>query len=340
MKKGFSFLLILAALGLIILSWPVQESVVHDEAAVIGVEQPDKVVLSEDVQKQINRNYGSYAELKSDIKKSLLDIKGTSLIQRVLGQGPITDFKYRYRALKEMLKNDDLGGDEIRDIIGYLSINTTPGGDNRKEESIRNDLLNLLLFQKRIPRELGAMMIAGYEDPDTSHIWRDYILQYISVYIDRVHVQKKLTQVVLREWNVLEPKDEVNALVSIYEEAAYRRWSTYSGTAIIGLEKLYSECQIYPKENLVKFCEQLLVSNGNHLSQATALQILATLDLNQAYDVSEKMLKEDFVKDDILIASCINVYLKKTGDSESLILKDYKSRPLFSKVIENHFKNK
>ena len=306
---------------------------VHQE-----VNQAKEVLAQKTVTNRISPlNHEVYENLKTS-ESTLVGQKND--LSKALGLGPIQDFSYRFKNLTRLKR--DLSKSELKEIFLYLSRNTTPNGDDRKEESIRNDLLEILIHQSEVPKELGVFMIANYTDPQSSFIWKDYIIQHIYPYIEKVHFQKAKRQAILRDWKVLSDKEELSQLISVYENAAKQYNSTYSGTALIGLDRLHTEIGLYSKNKLKSLCVKLLKLKSNQLSKTSALQILAEISSEEAFKIAKNVLKSSELNDDSLIASCLNVYIK-TGhhlDEDDPIIYKYNNHSLFSKVIKNNLVSK
>ncbi len=298
----------------------------------------EKRAVSIEVINKVEKNNLVYENLKAE---SINVESISSELLKTLGQGPIQDFSYRFKNLKRL--SNDLSKSELREIFKYLALNTTKEGDDRKEESIRNDLIEVLINQKSIPYELGIFMISNFNDDGSSFIWKDYIIQHIYPYISKVFVEKVKRQTVLNGWEKLSEEDELNQLISIYEKVAISYRSSYSGTALIGLERLYEEASLYDSSKLERMCEALIKEKAsNQLSISSAIQILSNLNSEKGLVFAKKILNATGYLDDILISSCLNIYIQQQSDIDvnDQLLVRYSKSPLFSRIIKNNLASK
>lgn len=271
------------------------------------------------------------------LKAEAPNLPVSSDMAKVLGYGPIKDYAYRYKISKRLHNN--LSKAELREIFKYLSLNTTPEGDDVAEEAIRNDLLEVLINQKAMPVALGAFMLSNLKDSEVSYVWKDYLVQHFLPYLQRAFVEKAPRQVVLDDWGALPSQDqELQLFLEAYQEIASEITIAYSGTALIGLHRLAQETHLLEKEFVEETCKSILIKPElDHLAKASTLQILRSYDQDAAVEIATDTLGSKSYKNDALIASCLNIYISGRAILENdPIISEYSTHPLFRQVIKRN----
>lgn len=103
------------------------------------------------------------------------------------------------------------------------------------ENSIKNDVLDILIAQDSLPPELGRQMVAMYRDLALDDMWREYCVQHFAPYYERRWSPADEGRLQAAE------RTEVEAA---FQEAAHERQGGIAGAALIGLERLSGQ---YPE---------------------------------------------------------------------------------------------
>ena len=151
--------------------------------------------------------------------------------------------------------------------------------------SIKNDVVELLLAQPRLPDGLGNLLVDIYNDPGHDEIWRNYALQFMAPFYDR-HSKamagsdaavgaEDLELVEQTLWHALDERNNSNA-----------------GTALLGLHELSDEYPRFAKED-IRVAMIDLASDGaaSEASRLTALRLCGEGGYLQALDVAIDMAK-------------------------------------------------
>ncbi len=303
------------------------------KTSVISHQSP-VVIAEKDIDLPISQKplLGSFMAKNSVPSRFLSDeIKGA------LGEGVVKGYRYRLKKINRLSKN--LSKADLRSIFNYLSEDTTTT-DDVYEEALRNDLIVTLLNQSKLPEELGAFMVEEFQDPSTSYIWKDYLIQHLQPYVIKKFVETVATQKVFNDSKALNKDEEMDLILETYLSAVSQATKGYAGTALIGLERIWHESKLiesdFMSEAIQLFFKQPSIDG---LAWATALQIIKKIDSDFALKLAVRTLESDAPHNDVVIASCLNVYMKDlTRHQVDPVLKKYQDDPLFGLVIKNNLK--
>lgn len=102
---------------------------------------------------------------------------------------------------------------------------------------IKNDVLDVLLMQEKLPQGIGSMLVEMYHDKTYDVMWRDYCVQFMSSYYETRWLSGKPTD--QRNRRLLRRmQTEQQAIMAAYRDALTETASTIAGTALIGLDAL------------------------------------------------------------------------------------------------------
>ena len=94
---------------------------------------------------------------------------------------------YRERAMATQRLGTSLGGVEIGMLCNFLSSRVSAHHELTTNElaSLKNDVLNALIAQERLPDNLGQVILANYTNTQQDVVWRAFCLQHFYQYYRR-----------------------------------------------------------------------------------------------------------------------------------------------------------
>jgi hypothetical protein len=167
-------------------------------------------------------------------------------VRAILGLGAErTDAKARQAAIKKLTTS--LSEADILALAWFLKspYDKDCGVPVGIYNTLRNDVLEVLVRQEKLPFGLGGQMAGMYRDRGENDVWRDYSLQYMADYYER-------------RWPTNAPvadDEERKQMLGAYQEALQEKDKTMAGTALIGLETL---SQRYPEVDRGELAGQAL----------------------------------------------------------------------------------
>lgn len=186
-------------------------------------------------------------------------------IRVIAGLEPDKTYQRRCRAVQSL--GQDLGTNEIAGLYVFLACNYD---DYKNElqplefESIRNDTLDALLRQNRLPADLGKQMLKMFKDPGQNAIWRDYCLQHFQPYCEA-------------RWKTPEAATndpEWAEVTNAYWRATRETGGTIAGTALIGMRTVAGKYPALSKEQVAQRALALAMDDAcGEPSRITALRI-------------------------------------------------------------------
>ena len=139
--------------------------------------------------------------------------------------------------------------------------------------SLKNDLVIVLMRQERYPAKLSAALLFMYRDKEHHPVWRDYCVQFMG----RFYPQATLSDRKLLEQGMREALNESS--------------SGIAGTALIAVNSNLVLCEI-PKQYLLDQAYMLVQSeNSKEFVKLTALQIGALNGDKRILPIARQILK-------------------------------------------------
>ena len=164
----------------------------------------------------------------------------------IAGQAEEKGLEARLTAVHNLGKS--LSPKEIEALYWFLGnrLDKQAGLDNLSFNAIKNDILDGLIAQQKLPPDLGDKLIQYFRDKTMDVTWRDYCVQHFSIYYET-------------QWG----RDDANRLtapgrselMSAYYEALAEPGNGIAGTALVGLERLST---LYPEINRQQLGEKAL----------------------------------------------------------------------------------
>jgi len=182
----------------------------------------------------------------------------------------------------EAVDQTDLNVTSLEDQLSSLTDNTLSEEDKRKlqdnlaENSIRNDLLEVLLNIFPMPENLGEMLLDIVKDPEQSPVWKDYVVQHYSVYVQNYVAQTD-------DLKGVEPFR--HSYLNLVEQE-----KSIAATSLIGMELLYNAGRFFDKNNIVHAAQKINASkNVPPGAKATAQSILINMDIELDFEQSKQL---------------------------------------------------
>ncbi len=183
------------------------------------------------------------------------------------------DVKARRSAINRLTVN--LPVDDVAALADFLR---KPHGDESGVSlniynTLRNDVLEVLVRQEQVPDGLGGLMVAMLRNPDEDEVWRDYSLQYMAEYYQR-RWSPGSESVADRERDLM---------LDAYREALGRKDApTLAGTALIGFETLSRQYAEAPRAEVAVRALDLAVDEESSVAaRITALRVCSALGERQ-----------------------------------------------------------
>ena len=130
-------------------------------------------------------------------------------------------YEVRQRAISGLSQN--LPQQTVSALMGFLGSIEKPEKLTQTEwNTLKNDILDKLLVQRRFPTHLSDLILRLVDDPSQDVVWRDYVLQKFPVAFGRetedAYVRHQLRETL---WRLARVKEH-----------------TFSGTSLLALERL------------------------------------------------------------------------------------------------------
>lgn len=189
------------------------------------------------------------------------------------------EYRRRCDALREL--GDNLSRADIESIYWFLeSPADSQNLDPLALNSLKNDLLELLLRQTHIPDDLGSQMVAMYEDPKLDDVMRDYCIQHFAPYYNARWPEGKSTP---------GKDDEQKLITDAYWDAAGKTNQSFAGTALIGLAALSAAHQEF---DVKAICAKALELAGDEkvpdFNRVTSMQLCGRLGVTNVLPVARQ----------------------------------------------------
>jgi hypothetical protein len=155
--------------------------------------------------------------------------------------------------------------------------------------SLKNDVLDILLRQDSLPPGLGREMAEMYNDPDADAVWRDYCIQYMPAYFERMGELAATGQ--SGNAAVVDPVEERGMIRQLCWEATEERTSSLAGTALLSLGELarLDPALVTKDEVADKALEIAQDDNAAAAARMTALSICAAAQKREVVEVARTL---------------------------------------------------
>jgi hypothetical protein len=174
-------------------------------------------------------------------------------------------FAARSQAIRQLGR--DLSADEVAALREFLA---TPLGQFPKMNplalnSLKNDLLEVLMDQRQLPVGLGQQVVEMFNDPSTDAMWREYCLQFMAPLVEQTLLSARQQN---GQTGVSSPQAEAGSSESVKGTAYFtsnlppsaapiieammgaldERDQELAGTALLGLDRLAKKYEQFDRE--------------------------------------------------------------------------------------------
>jgi hypothetical protein len=134
--------------------------------------------------------------------------------------------------------------------------------------SIKNDLLEVLMNQINLPEGLGEQVVNMFNDPNSDYMWREYCLQFLQPFYERIEAENLDDPSVARyELDLIR-----EALFSALDE----RDKDLAGTALLGLNRLSKRSETLEHSEVVRTAVEIAEDpNASARCRLTAMRVVA-----------------------------------------------------------------
>jgi hypothetical protein len=170
----------------------------------------------------------------------------------------------RIKAMHEL--PHDLAPKAVEVLQTFLQIPYSKESGLREieHEALRNDAMEKLVRQDRMPEGLGTLLVRMYRDPKQGDVWRDYCVQFFSTYYER-------------KWRTDDADaggEERVAILEAFEDAMRETDKTIAGTALLGMDRLATTYGEFDRSAIASNAVSLAANDGAFAPiRATALLV-------------------------------------------------------------------
>ncbi len=166
---------------------------------------------------------------------------------------------------------------DLKALEWYLTSKDPDKYGDTAENSIKNDVLEHLIGLEQLPHELGWLMLGVFHDQEQDEVWRDYVLQHFSRYMEK-------------RWrgdgapgmeNDLERKAIHDAFLAALSETD----SHIAGTALIGMELVTRTFNDFKKDEVAAAALAIAADgSAGTAARASAFGVCSILGKAEALD--------------------------------------------------------
>ncbi len=170
----------------------------------------------------------------------------------------------------------DLSADDVTALRNFLNAPPSdfPGTKPIALNSLKNDVLEVLMDQRRMPEGLGQQVVDLFNNSATDYMWKEYCLQFMAPF-----VEQQLKDGAVPEANgQADPKRvEIAAVTHALYAALDDRGKDLAGTALLGLDRLAkAHGQFDRKAVLVKAVEIAKDPKASAVCRLTAMRVASS----------------------------------------------------------------
>lgn len=188
-------------------------------------------------------------------------------VEKLLSQE--TPFVARAQLIKELTRS--LSSDDVGALRDFLSSSATNYLEVRPIvlNSLKNDVLEVLMDQHEMPEGLGQQVADMFNDPDSDYMWREYCLQFMAPYYQRR----------MKDDNVADDDSEVAAVTDALFGALDERDEDLAGTALLGLDKLGKKYDDFDHGEVIRKAIEIAEDiDASARCRLTAMRVAAAAD--------------------------------------------------------------
>jgi len=185
-----------------------------------------------------------------------------NVVQPDFTQTPQFEYRRRSKAVAALV--GQLAPEDVKVLYAFLRM---PPEEDRSMEplalnSVKNDLMDLLIRQDPLPPDLGRQLLAIIGDLGADEVLRDYAIQHLAPYFDR-------------RWPSGSPPDsERDAVMEACRRELDTADGTFAGTALIALHRIATTHPDIGRDGLLEKT-RAMASDGSRsaITRTTAIQL-------------------------------------------------------------------
>jgi hypothetical protein len=175
---------------------------------------------------------------KAPVIQSAVNLQSTDNLMLSDAVKTVLNTNTLFRTRAETIKNlsRDLSADDVTALRNFLNLSASdyPNLKPIALNSLKNDILDVLLDQRQLPEGLGTQIAGMFSNPSADYMWREYCLQYMAPYVER-----QIKDGVVQKAEQNDPKQvEMTAVTGALFSALDDRKEDLAGTALLGLDRL------------------------------------------------------------------------------------------------------
>ncbi len=185
-----------------------------------------------------------------------------------------TSFTARAGLIKELSRN--LSANDITALREFLGLPKTAssGTSAIALNSLKNDVLEVLMDQYEMPEGLGRQVAEMFSDPNADYMWREYCLQFMAPFLS-----KGISNIEQGTPNSEGMTEEMVMVESALFSALDERDEDLAGTALLGLDKLGKKYDDFDhSEVIVKAVEMAEDTHTSSRCRLTAMRVAAAAE--------------------------------------------------------------
>jgi len=207
--------------------------------------------------------------------------------------GKLHDYNSMRSAIA-LLPKGNIAADDVaalREMLTWPNDQFPEGMREIEINSIKNDVLDRLLRQKKLPEAMWYQLVDMFADTESDPVWRDYCVQFMSGFYEK---QSEVLGVKFQEGQsggsgsvptmddteVVPPNDELAAVRETMIHALDERNETIAGTALIGVELLSRTHGEFDRDMILDKASEIAANEAvSNESRLTALRLSASENL-------------------------------------------------------------
>lgn len=171
-----------------------------------------------------------HPKIKSTLSEPILILTGKN--------GKDTGYKGRLTAMRSL--GHDLAPHDVEALMAFMKATDVNTTTMRPIElnSIRNDLMELLLRQHTLPDGIGNLLVEVLENRNHSSMWRNYCLQFMTPFYERRAQELSTSQ---PDTKKIATDQQLHLVKQAMWKALEERHNSNAGTALLGLKALSTQ---------------------------------------------------------------------------------------------------
>lgn len=201
-----------------------------------------------------------------------MPIRVLNVVQPDFSQSPQLEYQRRLKAVHAL--DARLTPEEIKVLMAFLRspVDADTSLDPLSINSIKNEVMDLLIQQEPLPQDLGKELVSLADDPSLDSGIRDYSVQHFAPYFKA-------------RWgsgDVDTESPDYQEIMQGYDQAVRMTNTSLQGTALIGLYSLSEDYKAIDRQNVEKLAFQIGNDPGNFVNtRVTAIQLCGRMGLKE-----------------------------------------------------------